>query len=114
MPDVYWHTRKRLWSVRIGGRVLLHEPEMMLGHVRLVVRLSAVERIRRTRQREVCAWATGVQTHTGEMVPWLMREVSFDPFASDAFRYVDDGTPITECRGMRFAPDGRAWAWDWR
>lgn len=108
MTEAYWHTRRGVWSVREGGRVIGHAPWVSLEDVTLVVRLSTVERIRLRRQREVCAWASGTR-YPGTRVRGGHR-ISFDPFLNDAF-VLDDGTPVTRCTMLFLERDGGAWIW---
>ncbi len=108
MTDAYWHTRRGLWSVREGGRVVEHVPRLCLHGVTLVVRESAVARVRLRGQREVCAWATGTRVLSVRGGGGV--RLRFCPFTLDAFA-TDEGTAVTRCRILHLEPNGEAWAW---
>lgn len=59
--QVYWHSRKKLYSVRRGGKVVEHTPEITLRDVRFVVSQSGLRRYRETGVRNVHAWANGTE-----------------------------------------------------
>ena len=89
MIDAYWNRRRGLYSIRQNGRVIGHEAALCLVEVTLVVKPGAIARIRRSGQREVCAWATGqrafVRSEAGDE-----EYLSFNPFRDDAFLDEED------------------------
>ncbi|MDE4912278.1 hypothetical protein PQI07_16475 [Methylobacterium sp. 092160098-2] len=105
--DVYWHTRKRQWSVRVNGRVLYHASQACLSDVTLVVSVAAVERIRAKGQREVCAWARGNRQYLPHGIGTGER-LFFDPYRHTSF-VTAGGMNVTRCRRIYFDPDGSAW-----
>lgn len=109
MTQAYWHTRRRLWSLREGGRVVAHEPRVMLLDVSLVVLPGAVTRVRVRRQREVCAWADGQRVIAGPGGGGF--RLLFDPYRWATFVLAEDETPVTGCRVLRLEPNGEAWGW---
>lgn len=125
MTDVYWNRRRGLWSVREGGRVVRHEPDVALGLVTFVVRPAAVERIQVRRQREVCAWASGLYLPDAEpppgqaprvYEPWDPRErgwtrIHFRPFVRFDF-HDEAGRTVLECGILGLWADGKAWGWE--
>ena len=104
MIDAYWNRRKGLYSLRQNGRVIGHEPALCLIEVTLVVKPGAIARIRRTGQREVCAWATGqlvpVRPEVGDE-----EYLEFNPFRDDAF-LDEEGKPVHACRVLHLMPRG--------
>ena len=115
--DVYWHTRKRLWSVRVNGRVLYHTPQACLSCATLMVSVPAVERIRARGQREVCAWARGHREYLphglGMDGTLVGEQVFFDPYRHTSF-VTAGGMQVTACRWLYFDPDGTAWGLECR
>lgn len=108
MTDCYWHTGRRLWSLRERGRVVAHLPRVCLDHVTLTVRESGVARIRLRGQREVVAWATG----TNRRHAWRGGggvQILFRPFVRPNF-HTPEGVTLTACFVLHLEPDGTAWA----
>lgn len=116
MTDAYWHTRRGMWSVREGGRVVEHVPQIYLWDVSLVVRESAVARVRLRGQREVCAWATGrrVEIPDEDLPDRGFARVLFRPFERPDFHHGLSGRSLTWCRLLMLNPDGEAWGWECR
>ncbi|MDP4021101.1 hypothetical protein Q8W71_00560 [Methylobacterium sp. NEAU 140] len=103
--DVYRHTRRRRWSLKVGGRVVGHVEAVALAGVALVVRPGALARVRDRHVREVCALARG--TPTAAPRPPGARRLRFDVYGAGTF--LADGQPITAAALAWFEADGSAW-----
>lgn len=57
--EVYWHSRKKLFSVRVGGRVVAHEAHLILKNVGFDVNQAGRARAHREGQKNVHAIITG-------------------------------------------------------
>lgn len=104
---VYWHTRRRLWSLREGGRVVAHVPRVVLRDVRFIVSEAAVRRVQAWCVREVCAYARGV-LHEGPVDRWL-RPVTFDPYVEAHFTNEWDDVVLSSDVAI-FKEDGTCFA----
>ncbi|MET7248155.1 hypothetical protein ABZT49_32875 [Methylobacterium sp. EM32] len=104
---VYWHTRRRAWSIRAGNRVVRHVAETALRDVRFVVHHAAVARVQRLQVREVCAFAVGTPI-VAPRWPSAIR-VRFDPFEAAAF-LTDDGVAVLKASLVHFEADGSCYA----
>ncbi len=104
---VYWHTRRRAWSIRAGNRVVRHVAETALRDVRFVVHAAAVARVQARRQREVCAFAIGVPI-VAPLWPSAIR-VRFDPFEAASF-LTKDGLQVVRASLVHFLDDGQCFA----
>lgn len=114
MTQVYWHTRKSLWSLREGGRVVEHRPEVRLWNVSFVVKPSAVARIQLRGQREVCAWAEGRlmdDVPEDEFPDRGMARVAFRPFERPDFHHAYSGRTLVGCQLLMLEANGEAWGW---
>ena len=108
--DVYRNLTRRLWSVRVGGRVVGHVPAIVLADV--VLRASEAGRLRclRTGARDVHAWATGTVAE-GARPPSAVR-LRYGLWCP-GFR--TNGLLVTRASMAWFEADGSAWiegGWD--
>ncbi|MCJ2020965.1 hypothetical protein MKK84_26685 [Methylobacterium sp. E-065] len=108
--DVYRNLTRRLWSVRVGGRVVGHVPAIVLADV--VLRASEAGRLRclRTGARDVHAWATGTVAE-GDRPPSAQR-LRYGLWCP-GFR--TNGLLVTRAAQVWFEADGSAWCvggWD--
>lgn len=104
---IYWHTRRRAWSVRAGKRVVRHVAEAALRDARFVVHAAAVARVQARQVREVCAFVVGTPI-VAPLYASAVR-VTFDPFEAAAF-LTEDGTPVLRASLVHFLGDGRCYA----
>lgn len=108
--DLYWHSRKRCWSIRVAGRVVDHlecvTATRCTMHVREGERRRALER----RQRSVHAWIRGeLQDVTVDNCVDLV-EIGYSPFVCGHFTIRPGFAPVHAARMVVFRPDGRAFA----
>lgn len=108
MPDVHWHLRLRVWSVRERGRVVGHVDTLALADVSFRVSAAGVRRIQERQAREVVAFVRGVPLESGVIPPGAVR-VRFCPYRGPSFT-LDDGTPVTAAALVTLAADGTCWA----
>ncbi len=109
--DIYWHSRLRRWSIRVGGRVVDHRESVTAYRCRMVVRERERLRAVTLGQRCVCAWIRGeIQNGvTLDNCIDLVR-VGFNPWTGPTFTTRPDGIPIWAARMVVFCPGGDAWA----
>ena len=109
MTDCYWHTHKRLWSLREGGRVVAHVPAIALSDVALVVQPGARARVLRTGVREVHAWCR-VTLAGMDGVPAGAVEVRSSPWHVPHFTVRPGFQKVLCARLVVFTSNGKAWA----
>lgn len=106
--DVYWNRTRRVWSVREEGRVIGHVSEIVLGRVTLHASEPARQRMLRTGDRTVHAYARGYRVE-GWLRPFDAPQLVYSPSAGPGF--VAGGKLVVRAVGVWFEPDGTAWAW---
>lgn len=111
MTDVYRNLRRggACWSVREGGRVVAHVPEIALRDVRLVVQPGGRAACLRTRVRSVHAVARGTRTDFAGIPPGAV-EVGYSPWHADHFTSRPGFHQVFACRLIVFTNTGTAWA----
>jgi hypothetical protein len=109
VTDVYRNLTRGLWSVREGGRVVGHVPEIALRNVRLVVQPGGRAACLRTRCRSVHAWAKGIRIPY-EAPPADAIEVGYNPFEAEFFTLRPGFSKVVEARVIAFTTAGKAWA----
>lgn len=107
--DVYWHLRKRRWSLRIDGRVADHLPVVALAGCRMTVRERERQRCIARGQRSVHAWVQGTLV-TPPPVDEAFVQVGYSPFLAGVFTRRPGFAPIRAADLVVFKPDGTAWA----
>jgi hypothetical protein len=110
LADVYWHTRRLRWSVRVSGRVVDHLPLVALSGCRMVVREGERQRCLERGQRSVHAWVRGSLAEPPEAIPETFVEVGYNPFLAPHFTTRPGFEPIHAAAFVAFLPDGSAWA----
>jgi hypothetical protein len=107
--DVYWHLRKRRWSLRVDGRVIDHLPVVALADCRMTVRERERLRCIERRQRSVHAWITG-ELVTPPEISETFVQVGYSPWHASAFTVRPVFHPIHAADLVVFRPDSKAWA----
>ncbi|MBM6579422.1 hypothetical protein ILT44_04435 [Microvirga sp. BT689] len=110
--DVYWHTRKRMWSVRVDGRVVDHMVSVALADCRMVVREAERQRYIRTRQRNVSAWITGtlVSPPPPGTLGYEFVLINYSPYWCGAFTIRPSYQPIHRADLVVLTEGRQAWA----
>ncbi|MBK3402667.1 hypothetical protein H0176_22055 [Methylorubrum populi] len=111
MTDVYRNLRRGggCWSVREGGRVVAHLPELALRDVRLIVQPGGRAACLRTGQRSVHAVARGTRTNLAG-IPEGAVEVGYSPWQADHFTSRPGFRNALCARLIVFTSNGTAWA----
>jgi hypothetical protein len=109
--EIYWHSRRRLWSVRVGRHVVDHVPAMSATRCRMIVRegerLRAIER----RQRSVHAWIRGQIADPVTVDNTLgLVEIGYSYRLSPHFTMRPGFKPIFAARMVVFTATGQAYA----
>jgi len=104
--DVYFNRHKRLWSVRVQGRVVAHLDALALAHC--TMRVSEAGRLRciASGQRGVHAWITGTLVHVPDEL-LLVEEFGYNPFKAPNFMRRRDTTPVHTAELVIFSSAGR-------
>jgi hypothetical protein len=113
MPEaeIYWHSRRRLWSIRVSGRVVDHLPSVSATRCVMVVRETERQRALARGQRSVHTWVRGeiriddTLDHCADMV-----EIGYSPWHAGCFTRRPGYTPIFAARMVVFMPSGQAFA----
>lgn len=92
LVDVYWNLHKRLWSVRVDGRVVAHLPGVVLECCAFRVSEAGRQRVLASRRKNVHAWVRGTITQLGshEADDTQALPVRYNPYRSGVFEI---GTP---------------------
>lgn len=106
--DVYWNRTRKRWSLREDGRVVGHTTEVVLGRVTLHASEPARQRMLRTGDRTVQAYARGYRVE-GWLRPLEAARLVYSPAAGPGF--VVYGQRVERAVGVWFEADGTAWAW---
>lgn len=106
--DVYWNRTRRLWSVREDGLVVGHVAEIVLGRVTLHASEPARQRMLRTGERTVHAYARGYRVEAW-LRPLESVQLVYSPSAGPGF--VAGGKLVVRAVGVWFEADGTARAW---
>lgn len=109
MTDVYRNLTRGLWSVREGGRVVEHVPEIALRDVRLIVQPGGRAAVIRTGTRSVHAYARGMRIPF-EGVPPCAIEVGYNPWCSEFFTSRPGFLKVLDARFIAFTTAGKALA----
>lgn len=109
MTDVHRNLSRRCWSVREGGRVVEHAPEIALRDVRLIVQPGGRVAVIRSGHRCVHAYARGVRIPY-EGIPEAAIEVGYSPWCSGFFTLRPGFSKVVEARVIAFTTAGKAWA----
>jgi len=108
--DIYFHSRKRMWSIRVAGRVVDHMPAVTATRCTMHVREGERRRALERGQRSVHAWIRGeLQDVTVDHAAGLV-EVGYSPWCARHFTTRPGFRPVFAARLVVFHPDGRAWA----
>ncbi|GEP08899.1 hypothetical protein [Methylobacterium gnaphalii] len=108
MPDVHWHLRRKVWSLRERGRVVGQVATLALADVSFRVSAAGVRRVQARRAREVVAFVRGVPVESNTPPPGAVR-VCFCPYRGAEFT-LEDGTPVSAAAFVHLAADGSCWA----
>lgn len=93
-------------SGRTAKRVIANVPTVTLRDVVFRVQPGGLARIRKTRQREVCAYSIGTIAEPVDIAG--LRKVTFNPHRTDSFVYADTGERIDSAPLVVFSG---AYAW---
>lgn len=102
--SVYWNRHERLWSVRVAGVVVGHQPRLTVSDARFVVRESGRRRCLREGKRNVHAWVEGTWTRTVPEAEGVVP-VRYNPFDCDTF--VGPAGAVASAARVWFRPDGK-------
>jgi len=108
--EAYWHSRRHLWSLRRGGRVVDQVPFVTLARCAFIVREGERRRALERRQRSVHAWVRGEYLAETEDNALGMVQVGYNFRLAGTFTARPTFTPIYAARRVVLRPDGTAWA----
>lgn len=107
--QVYWNLHKQVWSVRRGGRVVSHRPQLWMTDVDFRVQQAGRLRVIEEKRKNVHAYANGnVVGKYDFYVPG--RKIIYNPYKFTTFVYADDLTPVFHVDRVFF--DNRRNVWE--
>ena len=102
--DIYWNSRKRLFSVRSceTGLVIAHVPEFVLLSAKLKVSEAGRQRVLRTQKKNVHAYLRGEWVHREVKDTHVLthKRVSYNPFISESFTDRETGQAVLTARSV--------------
>lgn len=98
--EVYRNLSKDCFSVRYRGKVTQHTNTIVLANAHFVVQPAGRERVLKEKRKNVHAFVRGytVPFNDEQIEIWLrspeflVREVTYNPYAADHFLYVDSNS----------------------
>ena len=96
--EVYWNLNKKLFSVRHKGKVIEHYHHLRLQDVTWVVQPAGNARVRRTRRKNVHAFARG--TYINNHTSWYhlnqsdFKRIIYNPYEYTTFVTRGTKTPV--------------------
>ena len=92
---VYFNLHKKLFSVKSRegatyGRVLYHTDNIVLDNVKFVVRSKGRKKVIKEKRKNVHAFCYGTINIKNEEVKRTGRMISYNPYKSSHFYYIDD------------------------
>jgi hypothetical protein len=113
MPEaeIYWHSRRRLWLIRVGGRVIDHLPCVSATRCRMVVRETERLRAIAWGQRSVHAYVRG-EIQVGDTLDNTVGlvQIGYNFRRAPTFTRRPGFEPIFAARMVVFVPGGQAFA----
>ena len=101
MVDIYWNSRKKLFSVRKAGLVISHVSEFVLDHVELRVSESGRQRVIASGRKNVHAVLRGVlRSQDVESGARTYKQLRYNPVLSAQFICCESGRPVTVARSV--------------
>ena len=95
--EVYYNLRKKLFSIRIKGKVKNHTNNVVIHNPKFVVQQGGRKRVLKTKQKNVHAFVRG--TYVGNIgidFDHSLRKAYYNPYYSSTFIDAVLGTPIHE------------------
>jgi hypothetical protein len=106
--DVYRNLHKDCFSVRgreshNRGKVICHLDELFVADVEFAVQRAGQKKVRETRKKNVHAFVRGtmvplksyiINEILRDLTPCELIEVTYNPYKTDRFSMVDDGTLV--------------------
>jgi len=106
--DIYWHSRKRMWSIRHDGRVRAHLPTAQLIDVRFIVHEAARLRALHTGQKAVFAFARGMYGGPVDEEPYG-TQIRLNPREPTGFTSVPYGFSVRKACIVHLRGNGTCW-----
>ena len=109
---VYFNLHKKMWSVRVDGKVMHHVNQILLKDCKLKVSKAGNARVRAEGRKNVHAGVLGtvVGMESLVMLPdGESQQVTYNPYKMDTFQTMD-GSPV-HTAGHVFLTNRKAWAY---
>jgi hypothetical protein len=109
--DIYWHSRLRRWSIRVGGRVVDHLTCVSATRCRMIVQEGERQRAITRGQRSVHAFLRGeIQIGVTFDNTLGLVEIGYNFRLAPTFTRRPGFEPIYSARLVVFLPSGQAYA----
>lgn len=95
--QVYWNVRRKIWSVRVRGKVLLHTAHCTILNPRFKVSEAGRQRVLRERCKNVHAYIEG-EVYPPGMIAESGRRVSYNPYKGPSFYLVGSNEAVLKGR----------------
>lgn len=93
---VYWNTRKGMWSIKHGGRVIAYATDLKMRDCRFLVSQSGRRKEIATCKRTIHAYVEGYVTPMTVMQVSKWEAVYYHPFSNEGFiRATDRGKALS-------------------
>lgn len=106
---VYWNLHRKLWSIRVNGKVVAHQETVTLRNCRFKVSLAGNARVRVERRKNVHAGVEGYLFEDTISILDNPRSVEYNPYMMTAFQDTDGNAVFTA--DMVILDNGRATAY---
>lgn len=101
--SVYWNIRRKVWSVRVGTRVVAHLEAFTILNPTFHVSEAGRQRVLREKRKNVHAYIRGA-IHAPGLVAETGSRVSYNPYKGPSFYRVDTGEEVWRGRWAKLDP----------
>lgn len=94
---------KGVWSISVGGKVIVHVSELVLANVTFRVRERARRQVIERKCRQVHCWAIG--TLVSAAPEGARTPITYNPYRAATFTRRSDGAPVSACEFVHFTKE---------
>ena len=112
--EIYFNLHKKTWSVRQGGKVILHTNFIQIREPQYVVRQTGKEKVRREKRKNVHAFIKGTiepePNINGLTIYKQYNPITYNPYLHNSFICKGNQEPIHNADKVYLDSDLKAWA----